>query len=66
MSKSSMMAVVSLFFMFLTLIIMYNDKLALIASVILWLGSASYSVFILIKEKKRNESIKKEGNNYEK
>ncbi len=53
MSKSSIMAVISVFFMIFTLLIMCNAKLALIISIFAWLGSAGYSLFIKVKEKKR-------------
>ncbi len=55
MPKSSIMAVISVFFMFFTLLIMCNAKLALIVSVFAWIGSAGYSFIIQVRENKRNK-----------
>ena len=52
MSKSLVMAVISVFFLIFTLIIMYNSKLALIVSIFMFLASGGYSLFIKLREKK--------------
>ncbi len=54
MSKSLVMAVISVFFLIFTLIIMYNSKLALIVSIFMFFASGGYSFFIKLREKKRN------------
>ena len=55
MPKSTIMALISLFFMFFTMLIIFHAKLALILSIFMWIGSAGYSLFISVREKKRKK-----------
>ena len=57
MSKSSIMAVISVLFMIFTLIIMLNERIALIVSIFMWFASGGYSLFIKAREKKKNDSM---------
>ena len=53
MSKSTKMAVISLFFMFLSLIIMAAPEVVLAISLVVWLSFGAYSAVIFIREKRR-------------
>ena len=59
MSKATIMAVMSLFFMFLSMIILNAPKIALIISLVGWFGFGAYSVIILIRDKKRKSDVSK-------
>ena len=53
MSKSTKMALISLVFMFLSLIILAASKVAPAISLVVWLGFGAYSAVIFIREKRR-------------
>ena len=57
-SNSTKMAVISVFFMFLTITILTNQKIALIISLIGWFGSTVCSVVMKLREKKVQNEIK--------
>ncbi len=53
MKKSTMFALVSLYFMFLSLMILSSAKMALVVAILSWIGMVILSIVSHIKERKQ-------------
>ena len=52
MKKSTMFALVSLYFMFLSLLILESAKIALVVAILTWIGMVILSIISHMKERK--------------